>query len=126
VKNILISVGQLKLKAELNESKTAKAIWQALPIESKVNLWGEEIYFSIPVPLDEEKHAKAIVNLGDLGYWPPGKAFCIFFGQTPASTPEGIRPAGPVNVFGKLINRDFKKLKKILNNSRIKIEKIKP
>lgn len=125
MKKILISVGQLKLKAELNESKTAKAIWQALPIEGKVNLWGEEIYFSIPVSLNEEKNAKAIVNLGDLGYWPPGKAFCIFFGQTPASTPEGIRPASAVNVFGKLINRDFQKLKKILNNSRIEIEKEK-
>jgi len=126
VKNILVSVGQLKLKAELNKSQTAKAIWQALPIESKVNLWGEEIYFSIPVSLDEEENARAVVDLGDLGYWPPGKAFCIFFGQTPASTSEGIRPASPVNIFGKLINRDFKKLKKILNNSQIKIEKAKP
>jgi len=125
MKKVLISIGSLKLKAELNESKTAKAIWRVLPIEGKVNLWGEEIYFSIPVSLDEEKDAKAVVDLGDLGYWPPSKAFCIFFGLTPASTPEGIRPASPVNVFGKLINKDFEKLKKVLNNSRIKIEKEK-
>jgi hypothetical protein len=87
--------------AELNETSTAKAIWGALPMEARANTWGDEIYFSIPVYLEEE-NAQAVVEKGDLGYWPPGHAFCIFFGRTPASRGEEIRPASPVNVFGRL------------------------
>jgi hypothetical protein len=100
-KKILIKVNSIKVMAELNETKTADAIWKALPIKGKVNLWGDEIYFSIPVDIDLES-GQDLVSNGDLGYWPPGSAFCIFFGLTPASQGDEIRPASAVTVFGKV------------------------
>ena len=83
VKKMRITTEDLKVDASLNNSETAQNIWDALPIESRVNTWGDEIYFSIPVDVGLE-NAKAVVSEGDLGYWPPGNAFCIFFGLTPA------------------------------------------
>ena len=99
---IRIKAGDVEASAELNDSKTAQAIVVALPIHAQANTWGEEIYFSIPVKQGEE-NAKAVVQLGDLGYWPPGNAFCIFFGRTPMSRGEEIRPASPVNIIGRLL-----------------------
>lgn len=103
MKKILISVGNVSVPAELKETPTALAIWDALPIEGSANTWGDEIYFEIPVNLPQESDARAEVEIGDLGYWPTGSAFCIFFGPTPAST--GVKPvaASPVNVFGHLL-----------------------
>lgn len=118
---ITIIIEDLKIHAELNNSETAKKIWEALPIEANVQTWGDEIYFSIPVKLGLE-NAKAIVLEGDLGYWPPGNAFCIFFGLTPASQGNEIRPASPVNVFGKIIG-DSQVFKKVPSSAKIIIEK---
>jgi uncharacterized protein len=101
MERIKLTAGQASAVALLNDSKTAQAIWEALPLRSTGNRWGDEIYFSIPVELDEE-NARAVVELGDLGYWAPGTAFCIFFGPTPVSRGGEIRPASPVNVFGRL------------------------
>jgi hypothetical protein len=120
-KKITIIIEDIKTSAELNDSKTARKIWEALPIEGSVNTWGDEIYFSIPVKVGLE-NAKAVVSEGDLGYWPPGNAFCIFFGPTPASEGEEIRPASPVNVFGKIIG-DPKIFKKVKSGAKIIIEK---
>ena len=102
MKRILIRAGQVQVSAELNDTRTADAIWNALPLSATGNTWGDEIYFSIPVKLDEE-NARATVALGDLGYWPPGHAFCMFFGPTPVSRGKEIRPASPVNVFGHIV-----------------------
>lgn len=110
--------------AELLEDKnpkTVEAIWKNLPIEARANTWGEEIYFSIPVYIDLE-NSQEVVELGDLGYWPPGHAFCIFFGKTPASRGSEIRPASAVNVFGKIIG-DPKIFRKVKNGDTIVIEK---
>ena len=101
-RQIRLKVGPVVALAELNNTKTAEAIWQALPFSSNVNTWGEEIYFSIPVKMGLEK-GQEVVKPGDLGYWPPGNAFCIFFGPTPASRGTEIRAASPVNIFGKLV-----------------------
>lgn len=100
-RRISITAGDVKVVAVLNETRTADAIWGALPITGLANRWGDEIYFEIPVRLSEE-NAKAVVEAGDLGYWPPGRAFCIFFEPTPVSRGNEIRPASPVNVFGRL------------------------
>ena len=121
VKKITITTQDLKVEASLNDSNTAQKIWEALPIEGSVNTWGDEIYFSIPINVGSE-NAKEVVLEGDLGYWPPGSAFCIFFGLTPASQGDEIRPASPVNVFGKIIG-DSKAFKKVNSGAKIIIEK---
>jgi len=100
-RQIQIKAGSVAALAELDDTRAADAIWQALPLTSSAHTWGDEIYFSIPVDIDLEK-GQEVVNPGDLGYWPPGKAFCIFFGLTPASRGNEIRPASAVEVFGRL------------------------
>ena len=117
---IKIIVGKISLDAELNESKTAKLIAAALPIEARGNIWGDEIYFGIPVKTGAEKPHE-VVEIGDLGYWPPGNAFCIFFGPTPASHGDEIRPASPVNLVGKVLD-DAKKLKQVADGEIVRIE----
>lgn len=102
--SITISSGEIILKAELLDTPTARAIEKALPFEGRVNVWGEEIYFPIPVALEQEPEAREEVEVGELGYWPVGKAFCIFFGPTPVSTGEKPHADSPVNVFGKLLD----------------------
>jgi hypothetical protein len=101
--------------------ETAKAIWDALPLEARASTWGDEIYFSIPVDADVEE-PKEVVEMGELGYWPPGSAFCIFFGPTPASRSDEIRPASPVNVFGK-IEGDPRVFKSVASGEVIRIER---
>ena len=118
---IIITVEDLKMHAELNDSNTAQKIWEALPIKGSINTWGDEIYFSIPVNVGLE-NSKAVVSEGDLGYWSPGNAFCIFFGLTPASQGDEIRPASPVNVFGKIIG-DPKVFKKVRSRAKIIVDK---
>jgi len=100
---IKIKTDKFEFKAELNESKTAKAIYESLPVKAKGFRWGGEIYFSIPVHVEYE-NPKEIVAKGDLAFWPNGDAFCIFFGKTPASLENEIRPASAVNIFGKIIS----------------------
>lgn len=101
MKRIRIKAGDVAATAALNDTKTAEAIWEALPIKARASTWGDEIYFSIPVRLETER-GQEVVELGELGYWAPGTAFCIFFGPTPASRGNEIRPASEVTVFGKL------------------------
>lgn len=100
--------------------KTAREIINALPIKSKLNTWGNEVYFKIPVDLDEE-NALVEVGMGALAYWPPGNSFCIFFGRTPASRGEKPAAASPVNVFGKT-DCDPEVLKSIHDGETITIE----
>ena len=120
-KTISIKAGEVEATAELNDTRTAQAIWDALPIESRGNRWGEEIYFSIPVSLKAED-AQEVVAVGDLGYWPPGTAFCIFFGPTPMSRGDEIRPASPVNVFGKITD-DATIFKQVASGTELTIER---
>ena len=120
-RKITVRVENIKADAELNDNETARKIWEALPIESTVNTWGDEIYFPVPVKIGLED-AKTVVAEGDLGYWPPGSAFCIFFGPTPMSQGDEIRPASPVNVFGRIAG-DSKIFKKVTPGVRIIIEK---
>ncbi len=121
MKRITITAGNVTAQAEVYDTSTAQAIWDALPIEARGNTWGDEIYFSIPVHLAEE-NAKAIVDMGDLGYWPPGNAMCIFFGPTPASSGHEIRPASPVNVWGKIIG-DPKVFKQVRSGAKVVVQK---
>jgi hypothetical protein len=119
-RKIRITAGGVETTAELNDTRTAQAIWEALPITGRVSLWGDEVYFSIPVKLKLEA-GKEVVDIGDLGYWPDGNAFCIFFGPTPVSQRDEIRPASPVTVFGKVID-EATIFKKVAARTKITIE----
>ena len=121
MRKIQISAGEISAIAILNDGPTADAIWNALPIEGRANTWGDEIYFDIPVQLGEEEGASEVVQLGDLGYWPTGHAFCIFFGLTPVSRGDEIRAASAVNIFGH-IEGDATVFKGVSSGASIKVE----
>lgn len=119
---IKITAGEVTAYAELNDTETAAAIAAALPLEASANTWGDEIYFSIPVDCRPE-NGREVVDLGDLGYWPPGTAFCIFFGPTPMSRGDEIRPASAVNVFGR-IEGDPTVFKSVPEGEKVTIERV--
>lgn len=120
---IKIISGDIEVNAELNKSNTAKKIAKILPIEASANRWGDEIYFEIPLKIEEESSTE-IVDVGDLAYWLDGSCFCIFFGRTPASTDKRPRASSAVNVFGKILG-NATVLKKIKSGDKIKVEVIK-
>jgi len=100
---IVIIFEDMRLNGYLNDSPTAQALAEALPLEGHAQLWGEEIYFPVPQVVAElDDTAAVVVNVGDLGYWPSGRALCIFFGLTPTSVPGEIRAASPVNLVGRV------------------------
>lgn len=99
--SITITAGSVEVGAELNDTDAAEAVWNALPLSASGNTWGDEIYFRIPVDAEPED-LQEVVDFGDLAYWPPGNAFCIFFGPTPASRGDEIRPASAVAVIGRI------------------------
>jgi uncharacterized protein len=103
MKRITISAGGVSMEAELNENLTAVKVWEALPIEGRASTWGDEIYFEIPVSASPEPDARSDVAVGELGYWPVGSAFCIFFGPTPVSTGKEPRAYSPVNILGRVL-----------------------
>lgn len=121
-RTIRITAGKVSAEAILNDSPTATKIWEALPIEGRGNTWGEEIYFSIPVEAKPERDAREIVAVGELGYWPPGTAFCIFFGRTPASTDDRPRAASAVNIIGR-IQGDATAFKSVTSGTRVRLER---
>lgn len=103
MKKIRIISGKTLLEAELNDSMTASRIADILPFNGSVSRWGNEIYFSIPLSAGSE-NPQTVVKEGDIAYWPPGKAFCIFWGTTPASSGSEIRPASEVNIVGRILS----------------------
>jgi len=120
MKTIHIRATSVEANAELNNSPTAQLIWDALPIEGRANRWGEEIYFSIPVKASSEQSAREDVEVGELGYWPPGNAFCIFFGPTPVSSGSQPRAASPVNILGR-VSGDATRFRAVRDGERVVI-----
>ena len=120
MKKIEISSSGVSMQAELNDSPTAQKIWQALPLEGRANIWGDEIYFEIPVSAEGEPDARALMEVGELAYWPLGRAFCIFFGPTPVSTDEKPRAYSPVNVLGRVLD-DATQFRVVRDGARVQI-----
>ncbi|MGB9791543.1 MAG: cyclophilin-like fold protein, partial [Thermacetogeniaceae bacterium] len=118
-KKITVSASDVRLRGVLNSTETAEKLWDALPIEGKANRWGEEIYFGVPVAAELED-GREVVELGDIGYWPPGQALCFFFGPTPVSRGDEIRPYSPVTVVGRLVD-DPRSLRKVKEGETVKI-----
>ncbi len=119
---ITITVGDIEMDAVLSDSPTADAIWDALPIARTVNTWGHEFYFDIGVQAEQEPDASDVVEVGDLAYWPPGTAFCVFFGRTPASQGNEVRAASPVNVVGRIDDLPVDALRRVRTGTAIRIE----
>lgn len=120
MKRILIQFNEISLQARLNNSPTAEELWKQLPIEGQVNTWGDEIYFEIPVNMPQEPDAREVVEVGELGYWPVGKAFCIFFGPTPVSTDQRPRAYSPVNIIGEILG-DSQVLRSVKDRDIVKL-----
>ena len=122
MRKILITISNLSVSAELNSSISADKIWEALPLSGSVNVWGDEIYFEIPVSLKEVSDAQQEVEVGTLAYWPPGSALWVFFGKTPVSTSDKPKAYSPVNILG-LVDGDSKVFKIVEAGDQIVIDK---
>ena len=122
MRKILITINNLSVSAELNDSVSANKIWGALPLSGSANVWGDEIYFEIPVSLKEVSDAQQEVDVGTLAYWPPGCALCVFFGKTPASTSDKPKAYSPVNILGS-VDGDSKIFKIVKAGDQIVIDK---
>ena len=118
---ICIIAGTVSVNADLNDSSAAEAILKALPIQASANTWGDEIYFSIPVEQQLSDDARADMQVGELGDWPLGSAFCIFFGPTPSSENNQPRAASLVNPIGYVVD-DVGPLKSVSNGTEVRIE----
>lgn len=122
MRRLMITAGDVSASAELLDSPTADAVWEALPLEVPGNTWGDEIYFAIPAEVEADPGARADVAVGDLGYWPPGNAFCIFYGRTPASNGDAPRAASPVNLIGRVLG-DATVFRRVRSGAPVRIER---
>ena len=117
---IIFEFEKLSIEGELNDSPTSKALINSLPIEGISQIWGDEIYFSTSISKENDEWAKETVDLGDIAFWPPGNAICLFFGPTPVSSGDEIRPASATNVMGKIIGY-LEELKTINSGDNVKV-----
>jgi len=122
MRKIKITIDPVVLEAELLETATAEAIWNALPFTSRANTWGEEVYFSTPVKVELEPDARDVVLPGELAFWVEGDSIAIGFGRTPVSRGDEIRLAARTNIWGK-VKGDVKQLKSVQSGASIKVEK---
>jgi len=120
-KRIIMKTPDKDFLVELNESPTADMIWLSMPVDTYINVWGEEIYFEVPVVMKLE-NAKKVMEIGEVAYWPEGKAFCIFFGRTPVSKGELPEAYSPVTPIGRVVH-DIDALKKLGDRTRVSLER---
>ena len=122
-RKVKITAGEVAVTATLNDSPTADQVWKALPMRGRASTWGDEVYFGTPVSIQEASDATDVFEKGAVAYWPPGKALCLFFGRTPASTSDKPRMASPGNLVG-MIDGDSTVLKRVSSGAAISFEKL--
>src|SRR5512136_831761 len=117
---ISIKAGAIQVQAELNSTRTARVLLGILPLRARANTWGDEIYFDVPLNMEIED-GKQVVEMGDVAYWPDGPSLCLFFGRTPASRGDEIRPASPVTVLGRIVG-DPKILRSVRSDAEVTVD----
>ena len=122
-RKIIISTDNLRMEAILAEGSSADIFWNTLPITGQANTWGDEIYFNVNLQMPLDDDASDIVESGDIAFWPPGSAFCIFFGRTPASLGDEVRAASAVNVLGK-IDGDEREFRSVPSGEEVRLEQL--
>jgi hypothetical protein len=122
MRRIRLAFDGVALEAELLDTPTANAIWDALPVSAPVATWGEEVYFDCGVSCGEEDGARAVVTAGEIAYWPPGDAIAIGFGRTPVSKGDEIRLASPANIWANAVG-DVKQLKRVRAGTRVEVSR---
>jgi uncharacterized protein len=122
MRQLKLTIGEVVIRAELLDTPTADALYAAAPFEVRASTWGEEVYFATPVSLPREAGAKAVVEPGELAFWPDGDAIAIGFGRTPISRGDECRLASPCNVWGKALD-DVKALKAVRSGASIRVER---
>jgi len=119
---LIIKIDTVNLVAELAQTPSAEALWNALPLSAQAHRWGDELYFSVPFSAPLESDAQEIVQAGDVAYWPDGPTLCFFFGPTPVSRPGEIRAAAAVNICGR-IRGESSVLRQITDTATITLNK---
>lgn len=122
MRRIKMTIGSVVLEAELFDTPTADAVWNALPFDSRAQTWGEEVYFSTPVSVKPEADARDVVQAGELAFWVEGDCIAIGFGKTPVSRGNEIRLAAPTNIWARA-RGDVKQLKSVKAGATIKVER---
>ena len=105
-KNLILKFNSKLFEINLRNTETAKLIAKSIPIKSRIQIWGEEIFFNTNLQVKLEDDARDVMQLGELAFWTEGSAIAIGYGKTPVSIDQEIRLIGPCNVWG---NANFKK-----------------
>ena len=113
IKKLILKFNSKLFKINLRNTETSRLIANSIPINSKIQIWGEEIFFNTNLQIKLEDDAKEVMKLGELAFWTEGSAIAIGYGKTPVSIDQEIRLIGPCNVWadGNFKKSDFDNIK---------------